>query len=71
MDEKLINLIADLKEKETLALVTEKISGGVDPLSLMDDTRKAMEIVGKRFESGDYFLPISSWQERSLERSQR
>lgn len=26
-------------------------------LSLLDDTRKAMEIVGKRFESGDYFLP--------------
>lgn len=57
MDEKLINLIADLKEKETLALVKEKISGGVDALSLLDDTRKAMEIVGKRFESSDYFLP--------------
>ena len=57
MEDKLINLIADLKEKETLAMVKEKISEGVDPLSILDDTRKAMEIVGKRFESGDYFLP--------------
>jgi len=57
MEDKLINLIADLKEKETLAMVKEKMSEGADPLSLLDDTRKAMEIVGKRFESGDYFLP--------------
>jgi len=57
MGEELINLIADLKEKETLAMVKEKMSQGADPFSLLDDTRKAMEIVGKRFESGDYFLP--------------
>ncbi len=57
MEERLIDLIADLKEKETLAMVKEKISQGADPLSLLDDTRKAMEIVGKRFETGEYFLP--------------
>ena len=57
MEGELINLIADLKEKETLAMVKEKMSQGADPFSLLDDTRKAMEIVGKRFESGDYFLP--------------
>jgi 5-methyltetrahydrofolate--homocysteine methyltransferase len=57
MEGELINLIADLKEKETLAMVKEKMSQGADPFSLLADTRKAMEIVGKRFESGDYFLP--------------
>ena len=57
MGDELINLIADLKEKETVAMVKEKMSQGADPFSLLDDTRKAMEIVGKRFESGDYFLP--------------
>ncbi|MDD1750955.1 MAG: cobalamin-dependent protein [Methanothrix sp.] len=57
MNDKLINLVADLKEKEALAFVKEKINQGVDPLSILDDTRKAMEMVGKRFESGDYFLP--------------
>jgi len=57
MDDKLIHLIADLKENEALAMVKQKLSESVDPLSLLDDERKAMEIVGKRFESGDYFLP--------------
>lgn len=57
MDERLVNLMVDLKEKETLVFVKEKIGEGVDPLSLLDDTREAIEIVGKRFESGDYFLP--------------
>ena len=57
MDDKLIHLIADLKENEALAVVKQKLSEAVDPLSLLDDARKAMEIVGKRFESGEYFLP--------------
>ncbi len=57
MDDNLIRLIADLKENEALAMVKQKLSESVDPLSLLDDARKAMEIVGKRFESGDYFLP--------------
>src|SRR5512136_1523887 len=57
MDENLINLMADLKENETLALVREKIKEGIDPLSLLDDSKKAMEIVGKRFELNEYFLP--------------
>ena len=57
MDDKLIHLIADLKENEALAVVKQKLSETVDPLSLLDDARKAMEIVGKRFESGEYFLP--------------
>jgi 5-methyltetrahydrofolate--homocysteine methyltransferase len=57
MDDRLVNLLADLKEKETLALVKEKIDKGVDPFSILDDTQKAMEIVGKRFETEEYFLP--------------
>ena len=53
----MIHLIADLKENEALAMVNGKIDEGADPFSLLDDTRRAMEMVGKRFESGDYFLP--------------
>ena len=57
MDDKLIHLIADLKENEVSAVVKQKLSESVDPLSLLDDARKAMETLGKRFESGEYFLP--------------
>jgi methanogenic corrinoid protein MtbC1 len=53
----LVEMIADLKEKEVLALVKEKIEQGANPMSILDDTRAAMEVVGKRFESGQYFIP--------------
>ena len=53
----LVEIIADLKEKEVLALVKEKIQQGANPMSILDDTRTAMEVVGKRFESGQYFIP--------------
>jgi 5-methyltetrahydrofolate--homocysteine methyltransferase len=33
------------------------LDDGADPLTILDDCRAAMEIVGRRFELGDYFLP--------------
>jgi 5-methyltetrahydrofolate--homocysteine methyltransferase len=57
MDAKLIEMMADLKEDEVLALVKEKIAGCGDPMGILDDARSAMELVGKRFESSEYFIP--------------
>jgi methanogenic corrinoid protein MtbC1 len=57
MDSKLVNLMADLMEKEAIALVKEKIAQGVDPDRILDDARSAMEVVGKRFEACEYFIP--------------
>lgn len=57
MDKKLVELMADLMEEKVIALVKEKIQQGVDPLSVLDEARSAMEVVGKRFESGQYFIP--------------
>ena len=54
----LVNLLADLKdEEEILRLTREKLDTGEDPLGILEDGRKAMEIVGKRFADGEYFLP--------------
>jgi 5-methyltetrahydrofolate--homocysteine methyltransferase len=53
----LIELMADLKEDEVLSLVKERISAGSDPMQILDDARSAMEIVGKRFEQCEYFIP--------------
>lgn len=55
--EALIGLIADMKEEEALALAIEMLASGYDPLVLLDHCRQAMEIVGQRFEAGEYFLP--------------
>jgi trimethylamine corrinoid protein len=57
MNDKLINLMADLMEDETLAYVRELIDKGTSPMDILDDARSAMELVGKRFETGEYFIP--------------
>ncbi len=57
MNDKLINLMADLQEEETMKMVNALIEAGVDPVTILDDARNAMEIVGKRFERCEYFIP--------------
>jgi 5-methyltetrahydrofolate--homocysteine methyltransferase len=52
-----VNLLADLKEDEVLKQVKERIAKKEDPLQILEDARKGMEIVGKRFAAGEYFLP--------------
>ena len=56
MAEDLVATLADLKEKEALKIVEARLNAGEDPLKVLDDARKGMEIVGKRFADGEYFL---------------
>jgi methanogenic corrinoid protein MtbC1 len=57
MAEDLVNTLADLKEQEVLKIVKDRLSAGEDPLKILGDARKGMEIVGKRFASSEYFIP--------------
>lgn len=57
MAENLVSTLADLKEKEALEVVQNRLNAGDDPLTIMNDARRAMETVGKRFETGEYFIP--------------
>ena len=57
MEKDLIRLIADLKEGEALALVKEKLDAGADAAGILEDARRAMETVGMRFETCEYFIP--------------
>ncbi len=57
MSQELVNAIADMREDDALALVQEMVAAGKDPLEILDDARQAMDIVGKRFEQEEYFLP--------------
>lgn len=57
MEKDLVGLIADLKENEALALVKEMLDAGADADAILDYARKAMDIVGNRFERGEYFIP--------------
>jgi methanogenic corrinoid protein MtbC1 len=57
MAKDLINILADLKEKEAFKIVEERLSADEEPLKILDDARGAMEIVGKRFAADEYFIP--------------
>ncbi len=57
MAKDLVKTLADLKEKEALKIVEDRLGSGEDPLKILDDARRAVEIVGKRFSEGEYFIP--------------
>ena len=57
MAKDLVSALADLKEKEALKIVEDRLGGGEDPLKILDEARRAVEIVGKRFADGEYFIP--------------
>ncbi|MEM2815577.1 MAG: corrinoid protein [Candidatus Bathyarchaeia archaeon] len=52
----LVSALADLKEQEAVKIVEEKLKAGEDPLKVLEDVRRAMEIVGNRYASNEYFL---------------
>jgi methanogenic corrinoid protein MtbC1 len=57
MDKDLVSTLADLKEKEVLTIAQEKLDSGEDPLKILGDARKAVAIVGQRYQDGEYFIP--------------
>lgn len=57
MPAKLKDLIVNLKEEEAVGLVKKRINKGEDPLKILDDVQKAMDIVGNKFEEKEFFLP--------------
>ena len=57
MAKDLVKTLADLKEKEALEIVQNRLNAGDAPIRILDDARRALEIVGKRFSDCEYFIP--------------
>ncbi|MDH4068684.1 MAG: cobalamin-dependent protein [Dehalococcoidia bacterium] len=57
MAKDLVKALSDLKEQEVVKIVEERLRAKEDPLKILEDARKGMEIVGKRFASSEYFIP--------------
>lgn len=53
---RLADALADLEEAEVRQLVREQIDAGVDALSILDECRSGMDMVGERFRAKEYFL---------------
>jgi 5-methyltetrahydrofolate--homocysteine methyltransferase len=57
MSNELVDAMAHMKEKEALKLAEEMLNDSEDPLKILEMGREAVEMVGKQFELGKYFLP--------------
>ena len=57
MSEEYVRLFAELDEEAVLELTRKRIEAGEDPMSILDDAREGMAIVGERFADQEYFLP--------------
>jgi 5-methyltetrahydrofolate--homocysteine methyltransferase len=57
MAKDLVSALSDLKEQEALSIVEERLNKGDDPFKILEDARKGMEVVGKRFANNEYFIP--------------
>jgi methanogenic corrinoid protein MtbC1 len=52
----LADALVALDKESALAATEQALAGGQDPLALVDEAREGMEIVGNKFDCGDYFL---------------
>lgn len=68
MPEDLVTLLSELKEQDALRVAQERLNAGEDPLKILDDTKKAMQMVGQRFSDGRYFIPDLVYSGKILER---
>jgi methanogenic corrinoid protein MtbC1 len=57
-ERQLVEWLADMNEDDAFALAKKMLlEEGANPLRVLELCRNAMDIVGKRFEQGEYFLP--------------
>ena len=52
----LADAIVNLKEDEALKIVRHRLEAGEEPMSLVEECRGGMAIVGERYQSKEYFL---------------
>ncbi len=57
-ERRLVEWLADMNEDDAVALAKRMLlEEGADPLRVLELCRAGMDIVGRRFEEGEYFLP--------------
>jgi 5-methyltetrahydrofolate--homocysteine methyltransferase len=53
----LTEAIIDFREDDALALVDRLLGDGADPVGILDDCKRAMDVIGERFACGEAFIP--------------
>jgi methanogenic corrinoid protein MtbC1 len=55
--DELTNAVVELREDDALAIVDRLLGAGADPIGVLDDSKRAMEVIGERFACGEAFIP--------------
>ena len=56
MENPIAQKLADLEEEAFLGLVRQELDAGADAMTILEDCRAGMVLVGKRFEENTYFI---------------
>ena len=56
LTEPLASAVAELEDNKVIKMVNERINDGTPPLEIVKKLQEGMTEVGRRFETGDYFL---------------
>jgi methanogenic corrinoid protein MtbC1 len=56
MSDELVHAIVEMEDEQAVALTKQLLAEGVEPMSVLEDCRAAMSEVGRRFETGEYFI---------------
>ena len=57
MAQKLIDAITEMREDDAVAITNELLDGGSSPADILNACKDAMDVIGKRFEDGEAFIP--------------
>ncbi len=57
MTQKLIDAIIDMREEDIADLTNELLEGGASPEAVLGACKDAMDVIGKRYETGEAFIP--------------
>ncbi len=57
MSQKLIDAITEMREDDALKLTNQLLDEGTSAIEILNDCKAAMDVIGKRFENGESFIP--------------
>lgn len=57
MTQELINAITEMREEDALKITNQLLEDGTAPTAVLDACKEAMDVIGKRFENGESFIP--------------
>jgi 5-methyltetrahydrofolate--homocysteine methyltransferase len=57
MSQQLIDAITEMREEDALSITNQLLDDGVSPSDILNACKDAMDVIGKRFEEGQAFIP--------------